>query len=257
MPAAAPAKIADAARLLEKARRSGVQLAGLPADLAPTDEAEAMAMHYAGVAAIGPIVGWKVGAPTPEAEPGQGALTASTIHESPAALPASALKLWAVEAEIAVRLGRDLPARETPYSREEVLAAVATWHPAIEVLDTAFERWSEQPALWRMADRQSHGLLILGPASSEPPPGPLDRAPVRLEIDGETIFEHEGGNTGGDPTRLLVALANRLRQGPNRLKARDVVTTGSATPFRQAGAGQTVTASFAGLGSATLTIGAG
>ena len=254
---AAPAKIAAAARLLEEARRSGVQLPALPSDLAPADEAEAMAMHFAGVAALGPIVGWKVGAPTPDAEPGYGALTAATLHASPAALPASTLKLWAVEAEIAVRLGRDLPARETPYSREEVLAAVAAWHPAIEVLDTAFERWSEQPALWRMADRHSHGLLILGPASAEPPAGPLDHAPVRLEIDGETIFEHEGGNTGGDPMRLLVALVNRLRHGPNHLKATDVVTTGSATPFHQAGAGQTVTASFAGLGSATLTIDAG
>ena len=40
-----------------------------------------------------------------------------------------------VEAEVAFRLGHDLPPRGTPYTREEIVAALATAHPAIEILD--------------------------------------------------------------------------------------------------------------------------
>ena len=42
-----------------------------------------------------------------------------------------------IEAEVAFRLGRDLPPRAAPYTRAEVMAALATAHPAIEVLEFA------------------------------------------------------------------------------------------------------------------------
>ncbi|MET0314597.1 MAG: fumarylacetoacetate hydrolase family protein [Hansschlegelia sp.] len=246
-------KIAAAVRLLSEARAPGKALGAFPADLAPVDEAEALAIHERVVTARGPVVAWKVGAPTPDAEPGYGMIADATFSVGPARIPAGALRLWAVEAEIAVTLGQDLPDREQPYSRDEVLDAVKDWRAAIEVLDTAFADWASAPGLWRLADGMSHGALIVGPACGAPA-GALATLPVTLEIDGETVFAHEGGNTGGDPVRLLTALAN-LRRGTARpLKAGDVVTTGSATPFHRAAAGQTVRAFFDGLEAVELTI---
>ncbi len=41
-----------------------------------------------------------------------------------------------LEAEIAFLIGKDLPPREKPYSRDEVVAAIASCHPAIEVIES-------------------------------------------------------------------------------------------------------------------------
>ncbi len=248
--------IAETARLLDEARAPNGPLDAFPEGRAPADETEAFAIHEALVARHGPVVAWKTGAPMPTAEPMYGQIAEDTLHPSPAAIPAAAFRLWAVEAEIAVTLARDLPDRETPYDADEVLAAIGAWHAAIEVLDTAFADWHAASPLWRMADRQSHGALIIGPGRPERPSGPLDRLPVRLLVDGEAAFAHEGGNTGGDPVRLLVGLANRLRATARPLKVGDVVTTGSTTPFHQVGAGQRVVADFDGLDVAELVVGA-
>ncbi|HVI28897.1 2-keto-4-pentenoate hydratase [Hansschlegelia sp.] len=249
-------KIAEAARLLIDARRARQPIQAPPSELAPADDAEAWAIHEAVVASFGPVVAWKTGAPSPEAEPGMGLITADTLKASPAAVPADAFVLGAVEAEIAVTLARDLGPRPEPYSADEVLDAVATWHAAIEVLDTAFADWAATPALWKIADRQSHGLLVLGAGVTERPKIPLARLPVRLTINGETAFAHEGGNSGGDPARLLTHLANARRATDRPLLKGDVVTTGSTTPFRRATPGQSVRASFEGLPDAELTIAA-
>ncbi len=247
-------KVGVVARLLAAARTPGAAIETPPADVAPADAAEAWAMHQAGVAAIGPVVGWKIGAPTPVADIIRGEITASTIFSTPATVPATALRLWAVEAEIAVTFGRELSGG--PFDADQVVAAIATWHAAIEVLDTAFADWQATPQLWKVADRQSHGLLVLGEGTSAKPQGPLDRLAVRMLIDGETAYAHEGGNTGGDPLRLLVALADMLAASGRPIRAGDIVTTGSTTPFRRVEAGQRVRAEFDGLAPAELVVAA-
>lgn len=255
--ASGDAKVVNAARFLLEARASRRSPSPPPEELAPADEAEAWAIHEAVVASLGPVVAWKVGAASPQAAPGFGLITAETLFKSPARFAADAFVLTAVEAEIAVTFRDDMPAREAPYSVEEVFGAIASWHAAIEVLDTAFADWKATPALWKVADRQSHGGLVVGPGVSAPPAGPLGRLAVKLEIDGETTFSHEGGNTAGDPARLLVHLVNARRGTARPILAGDIVTTGSATPFLQAKPGQTVRASFDGLPAAELSISAG
>ena len=256
MPTASPqtGKIAEAVHLLDEARRTRRPIDNPPPELEPIDDAEAWAMHEGVVATLGPVVAWKVGAPTPEATPGFGAITADTLFDGGHTFPADAFRVGGVEAEIAVRFGRDLGARDAPYTVDEVLGAVATWHAAIEVLDSRFAQWPDVPKLWKVADRQNHGALVLGKGTATPPKPTLDRQNVRLSVDGVTAFEHEGGNAGGDPTRLLVWLANHLRGGARPLRAGDVVTTGSATPFLAARPGQHVEVAFQGLGTAELTI---
>lgn len=253
------AKIEAAARLLAQGRAPGRAIGVPPAELAPSDADEAWAMHEAAVAALGPVAGWKTGAPTPTAPAGAGMITAGTLHRSPASFAAGAFRLAAVEAEVAVVVGRDFGPRAEPYGRDEVLAAVVSWHAAIEVLDTAFaaEDWAAAAPLWRLADRQSHGALVVGPAAEGAPQGALDRLRVTLEIDGAEAFSHEGGNTGGDPARLLAGLVNLRRETARPVRAGDVVTTGSATPFLRARPGQTVAARFDGLPAAELVIAAG
>jgi len=247
-------KIEAAALLLASARPPGDPIALPPAELAPADEIEAWAIHQALVARRGPLAGWKVGAASPTAGPGVGEISADSIHLGPAEIAASTFRLWAVEAEIAVTFARDLPPRGNLYEAEDVLGAIGTWHAAIEVLDTAFADWRGAPSLWKVADRQNHGALVLGPPSAHAPHGALGEIPVRLLIDGAPVFAHRGGNTAGDPTWLLVALANRLAGTARWIRSGDVVTTGSTTPFYQAKAGQRVTAEFEDLAPAELVV---
>ena len=48
-----------------------------------------------------------------------------------------------IEAEIAYSFARDLPPEDAPYSREAVLDAIASMHPAIEVVDTRFQTFGK------------------------------------------------------------------------------------------------------------------
>ena len=60
---------AHAIRLLLDARATGVRLPELPADARPLTAADAYRIQDGVVRALGPIVGWKVGAKAPESEP--------------------------------------------------------------------------------------------------------------------------------------------------------------------------------------------
>jgi 2-keto-4-pentenoate hydratase len=248
------ARISAAATLLEEARRSGKPLPTAPADLEPRDDEEAMAVHFEMIRRLKPIVAWKVGAASAQATPACGAITADTCFEGPTSFPANFFNVAGMEAEIAVRFAEGLPARAEPYSETEVLAAIGTWHAAIEVVDSAFAGWPDVSGRWKAADRMSHGVLVLGDGVPTAPTAPLATHPVRLLVDGEVAFDHKGGNNAGDPTRLLVWLANHLRDGVYTLRAGDVVTTGSATPFLKGLPGQAFRAEFPGLGFAEMTI---
>src|SRR6266446_101837 len=78
----------------------------------------------------------KTGKPGPEAEPAYAPIF--TVSASPGRFPAKTQRLFGIEAEIAFRLARDLPKRDKPYTRDEIVAAIASMHPAIELVDTRF-----------------------------------------------------------------------------------------------------------------------
>ena len=69
-----------------------------------------------------------------------------------------------LEAEIAFLMGEDLPPRETPYTREEVVAAIASCHPAIEVLESGLIDPTQAAKMSMIADLQMHGGFVYGDA---------------------------------------------------------------------------------------------
>ncbi len=165
-PAGARRDAMSAAALLVDARRSGRRLAALPDDVVPRDDAEAYAVQDEVMALLGAtIAGWKVGAPSPTAPPSAAPLLADLVAPSPATFAATSESFRAVEAELALTLARDLPARSgNPYGEDEAWDAVAAVHVAIELLDSRFVdrvRMSP-PAL--LADKLSNGGFTFGPA---------------------------------------------------------------------------------------------
>src|SRR5579872_2288649 len=154
-------QIAAAADLLVKARRGGTLPAELPADMRPGSVADAHAIQDAVTAALGePVGAYKANAPA-NLEPTRGAIYADTVHSSPARIAASEVPQCGVEGEVAFVFRRDLPPRATPYSRDEVAAAVDAC-AAIEVVTSRYRDSDAVSNLEKLADCISNGAFVHG-----------------------------------------------------------------------------------------------
>jgi len=168
-------------------------------------------------------------------------------------VPAAGFAVMGVEAELVYELGADLPARSTPYSADEVLAAVVSVRAAIEVCDTRFAAWAQQGEWSRLADQACHGALIVGSGTTDVVDvAPLSQ-PVSLSVNGVVAVQHAAwGNPAGDPLRLLTWLANEGARSLGGLRAGQWVTTGSCTGTVMVAPGTVVVAELSGLGRAEL-----
>lgn len=246
-------QIEEAARLLLEARKLGNRLQSLPELLRPTSLEDAYAIQQTVARQVGKIGGWKVGAPSPEAAPLCGPMFAAGLKASPATLSSREYALRGLEAEVAFRIGSDMPPRSKPYSRSEVIDGIASCHAAIEELESRFVdlNRTDNPSL--VADSQSHGAFVFGPAVHDWKNTDWDREPVVLMIDGKVVVEGIGSLPAKDLLRLVMWLANEGAVWAGGLKAGDFVTTGSWTGKAYADPGATIVARFPSLGEAILT----
>ena len=244
----------EAAELLLAARRQVQPITSLPEALRPKTLEEAYAVQDIMAEAFAPVGGWKVGAPSPDAVPvfgpmpllGGFASTGQTLSES-------YRRYRGIEAEIGFRLGADLPAREQPYSREEVVAAIASAHPAIELLEPAYADPDTVDGLSMIGDLQMNGGYAYGPDFAGWKTADLSRESVVVSIDGVVRFEGTASNTAGtDLVRLVVWLANEGQGRTGGLQAGTWVTTGSWCGKFTANPGSEVTVAFSTFGTVQI-----
>ena len=170
------------------------------------------------------------------------------LHASPARLARGRMR--GIEAEVAFRLGRDLPPRAAPYTRAEVMAALATAHPAIEVLESAYLDPDAVDPLSNLADSLMHGGFVHGPGVAAWQGLDFAAMTVTQTIDGAAM--QRTGNPAGDMIRLVEWLANDGSRWAGGLRAGQIVTCGSWTGKTWAPAGAQVRVVFPGLGEAAL-----
>lgn len=239
--------------LLLQARRTAKPLVHLPEEWTPTSMEEVYFIQDALAGYFEEPGGWKIGAPDPQATPIYAPMPAAWMAKSGAILGGPMRRYRGLEAEIAFRLGSDLPPRDTPYNREEVVAAIASCHPVIEELETAFEDPKACGRLSMMADMQMHGGFVYGPAVASWQALNFATESVTLSVDGVVRVQATGSNTSGtDLVRLVVWLANEGAARTGGLKAGDWVTTGSWTGNTLASAGSVVDVSFSNAGKVSL-----
>jgi 2-keto-4-pentenoate hydratase len=164
------------------------------------------------------------------------------------AVPLSAFLQPRVEPETAFVLAR--PLRGPGVTVAEAIAAVAFVLPALELIDSRIRDWQISLAD-TIADNASSGGVILGST-----PVPLSEVNLRLagcnlHKNGELAGTGVGGAVLGSPLTALVWLANTVGARGVVLEEGQVVLPGSVTASVPVGAGDTVTATFAGLGSVT------
>ncbi|HJQ57406.1 MAG TPA: fumarylacetoacetate hydrolase family protein [Vineibacter sp.] len=239
-----------AAALLD-ARRRFVQIT--PPGPTPASEAEVYAIQDKVAAALGPVEGWKVGARAPDATPTCAPLLAGHVVPGPARFEASTMHRHGVEAEVAFRIGHDLPASRTAPDAATVLDAVASAHVVIEAVDTRLANRESLDPLWPLADNGMNKALVVGPAFAGWRALDYDRQPVTLLVDGKPLVDRAGGNTGGSPLRLLVWLASHVVTVRGGLRAGQIVTTGSWVGLHFVAPGAEVVARFPGLGETSIS----
>lgn len=250
-------KITRTAARLHEAFESGMPIADIPDADAPATLQEAFAIQDAAFDMLGRTPGaWKVGG-SPGTEPTAAPIAASKLYPSGQALPSEAHRNFGVEAEIAFRLGRDLPARDTPYTAEELRAAASTLIVTMEIVESRLRDWPKVDPLWALMDFQANDSLVLGTEMPMPDALDIPNQPVRVLFDGTVAFEDTGSFKGGDPFALMAWLANHAlkREGSmtgRGLKSGDVITTGSWNGVSFAGPGVAAKIEFPGLGEAEM-----
>ena len=250
------AELHSAAGLLLEARSTGSPLADLPESLQPASPEEACFVQDAMARALEPggVRAWKVGASSPDAEPMFGPMISAWIAASGSLLGEPRHRWRGVEAEIAFLVGQDLPPSAEPYTREQIVAAIASCHPAIEELESGLADPLKVARLTANADLLSHGGFVYGPAVPNWQQIDFANESVSLSIDGTVRVQRTASNTAGtDLLRLLVYLANQGAARTGGLQRGTWITTGSWTGNTLASPGSKVDAIFSTAGSVSLS----
>ena len=255
-------QIQAAARLLWNAWQAGRKLEQLPDACRPLTIEDGYAVQDRLATCSGQSVsGWKIAATSQAGQahigvdrPLAGRLLAGKISRSPATLSLGANGMRVVELEFAFRLARDLPPRGREYSMDEVMASVASLHPAIEVPDSRFLDFGTAGPAQLIADSACADLFVWGSATAADW-RTLDLAahPVSLSLNGVRAGEGRGANVLGDPRIALTWLANELTVRADGLKAGQTVTTGTCIQPTGIAPGVRVRGDFGLLGNVEAT----
>jgi 2-keto-4-pentenoate hydratase len=259
-----PADAADeAADLLWRHWQEGRVLEALPAAIRPATRAEGyLVQARLERRTTRPLFGWKIAATSTAGQqhigvdgPLAGRLLAERAQPGGATVALGANRMRVAEPEFAFRIGRDLPPRAGAYREDEVLAAVASLHPAIELPDSRFADVTTAGAAQLIADDACADRFVLGAATGgDWRPLDLARHAVAASVAGQAACRGSGGNVLGDPRRALTWLANELSAHGLTLAAGQVVTTGTCMTPLPVVPGDAVVADFGALGSVEVRL---
>jgi 2-keto-4-pentenoate hydratase len=253
-------QIASASQTLHDHWRAGTKLEALDAALRPKDRVEAYAIQAAIERfSTTNLYGWKIAATSEAGQkhinvagPMAGRMLAETVIADGGTASMKGNEMRVAEPEFAFRMRADLPARSTPYTVSQVLDAVDTLHPAIEIPDSRFSDFVSAGAEQIIADNACAHLFVLGPATTADwrSRDLVEEKPI-CTLRGQQYIGH-GKNVLGDPRLALTWLANELRQLGVTLKAGRVVTTGTSHPPLPIQAGDVFAVDFGVLGKVSV-----
>jgi 2-keto-4-pentenoate hydratase len=260
-------RIQQAARFLWEEHRAQKAFEPIPAILAPrtVDEAYAMQerLHALMTEVHGSVVGYKIALTTPVMQqmvgfqtPIAGGIMGGAIHSSPVTLRRTDYVRLGVECEIAVQLGRDLPAAQAPYRRDQVADAVAAVMPAFELVDDRQADYAQLAAhvLTLIADNAWNAGIVLGSPLRDWRTIDLAAARGVMLINGTVVGEGYGRDVMGHPFEALLWLVNMLTQRGKSLTQGMIVMTGSVVATKFVNPGDTVSLSVDELGEVRLNV---
>jgi 2-keto-4-pentenoate hydratase len=197
---------------------------------------------------------WKSGGPSRQATLTHAPLPPQRVWTSPVDAGHEHFNLRLIEAEVALRLGRDVtPAQAASLSHEEAPALVDAMTVSIEIVDSRWQQAREAGALLKLADLQSHGALVLGEWK---PFAARDWATqaFTVQIGSAAAQDFRGTHSLGDPAWLLPVWLRHATRGGATVARGSVVTTGTWCGLLEAHRGDRVRVAFDGIGEAQVQL---
>lgn len=258
------ADISGAAETLWGLWQRGDVTDALPPSLAPCNRAEGYAVQAEFDRLSGNTrVGWKIAATSAAGQrhigvdgPLLGRIFAARVHKPGTVVPLLKNRMRVAEPEFAFRFGRTLAPRATPYSVDEVMAAVESLHLALELPDSRFAEFASVGGPALIADNACANELVLGDAvRADWRQIDLSRHPVKARVDGRYDRSGSGANVLGDPRLALTWSVNELIKLNIAMTAGEFVTTGTSVVPLELMPWDHVSADFGLLGTIAVAIG--
>ena len=150
----------QAAQVIWEHWQSGQVLSKLPEACRPLTAAQGYATQAQLPAVSGrSVIGWKIAATSANGQlhinvggPLAGRLLSGQVFESGATVPSAGNRMRVAEPEFAFAMAQDLTPQSAPYTQQQVMAAVASLHPALEVPDSRLEPFTAAGEAQLLAD---------------------------------------------------------------------------------------------------------
>ena len=202
----------------------------------------------------GPVVGLKIAVTTKVMQelmgidhPCGGMIYGRNVHASPYKLPMSRHMHVVTEFELAVRVGRTLAKKASPWTREEVRAEITEVMPAFELIEDRNAVYKETRPTTLIADNAWNAGIVLGKPVAVSGAMELNGLAGRLVMPGGV----REGKTD-DPMGALAWCVNLAADRGRPLQAGQVVITGSVIPTLPISVGETFVFTLEGLGSVEI-----
>jgi 2-keto-4-pentenoate hydratase len=253
--------------LLVEARVRGRTMKSLPADCRPPRPSDAYTVQRAIVDRTlshfgGRPVGYKIACTSQSAQeflkfyhPFYGRLLSPFVYKTPACIDPRNFSMLVIEPEFAFEMGDDLPASGGPYDREKVGKAVRAVMPAVEIVATRYDDWTQVDVPSLIADNGCNGAWVQGPAYQDWQSIEFPAHEAILWVNGKAIRTGRGDAIMGHPFNALTWLAKILSEQGSGLRAGDLVSTGTCAEVYDAEAGDSICADFGTIGKAEVSIG--
>ncbi|TPL92898.1 fumarylacetoacetate hydrolase family protein [Mesorhizobium sp. B2-3-10] len=256
-----PEKARAASRLLVGHWDNGTHLDAIPEELRPKTRTEGYAIQsHVMERSAAPLFGWKIAATSLAGQrhinvdgPMAGRLLAEKAVEVGGIVSLATSKMRVAEVEFAFRFGRRIPPRAAPYEIAEVMDAVATLHPAIEIPDSRYDDFCAVGALQLIADNACANLFVIGqPAEDDWRDVNLAEYPVTGFVSGKSRHDGTGAAVLGDPRIALTWLVNELSGLGIGLQPGQVVITGTCVTPISVAAGDEVIGDLGRFGKVSV-----
>jgi 2-keto-4-pentenoate hydratase len=255
----------QAAQVIWDHWQSGQVLSALPEACRPWTAAQGYAAQAQLPTVSGrQVVGWKIAATSTNGQahinvggPLAGRLLSGQVFESGATVPSAGNRMRVAEPEFAFAMAQDLPPQAAPYTQQQVMAVVASLHPALEVPDSRLEPFTAAEEAQLLADNACARHLVLGPAAPDVwRELDLSTYPVHARVEHGNQLKYTrdgtGGNVLGDPRIALTWLANQLSSLGITLQKGHVVTTGTCMVPLELQPGDSASADYGPLGRVSM-----
>jgi 2-keto-4-pentenoate hydratase len=153
------------------------------------------------------------------------------------------------ETELCIHLADGL---EGEVSEQQLRDAIDVIHPSFEIIETRGD-FVSQIAL-ALADNAQQRSVILGEPVRLAPDMALDEVEVRVELNGQEVARGLGSAVLGNPLNSIAWLAGKLGQYGQRLRAGDVIMSGSFVRQFPLSPGDIAVAEFSGIGRVEVGI---